>query len=149
MIKRWVPFIFALITGAAFAFGQTSTVNQGKPGQYGAWPVSIPGTVTATTVPTTCGTPTQKAFTIGVTAAACPSAQLASRKTILICNSQENTGAPKIKIRIDGVAPVMGAGNPGDVLSPGDCIQYAVGATTTPQCISDTAGTGAYSDECN
>lgn len=148
-IKRWMPFMLSIIVGASLAMGQTNIVNQGKPGQYGAWPVAIPGTISATTVPTTCGTPTQKDVTVGTTAVTCPGTQLTARKIIVFCNSVENVGNPLIKIRIDGVAPIMGLGNPGHTLSPGDCIQYAIGATVAPQCISDTAGTDLRTTECN
>lgn len=147
-IKHWLSFMLAVVVGANFAFGQTTTVNQGKPGAYGAWPVSIPGTVTATTVPTTCTNPTHRVTSVGTSAAACPNAQLNGRKVIVMCNSIENSGSPLIKVRIDGVSPVMGTATPGHALAPGDCIQYAVSNATTPLCISDTAGTALETTEC-
>lgn len=162
----WVRVAIVLaIVGSVIALAQNTVVsNQGRPGSQGSWPVSLTTSSTVNvqqgpsrdggvmwpveTMPTRCFVPTHASTTTGVVAAACPAAQLAGRCTIMFCNSNQNSGAPLVKIRIDGSAPVMAAGNVGDVLAVGQCITYAIPAGVTPQCISDTATTYLTSTEC-
>lgn len=96
-----------------------------------------------------CTTPRHSDSTIGTGASNCPTSQLANRRFITLCNSNENTGSPTVKIRIDGTAPVTGLGNPGDVLSQGQCVSYNIGAGITPQCIASAAGTHVTGLECD
>ncbi len=151
--------LIAIVTAVMLASGPGVALaqqrcDQGFPGTFGAWSVTLTnpaaGGVTATvsTTPTTCTTPTHKITSVGVTAVNTPSSQLASRRFVTLTNSPENSGSPKVKCRIDGVAPVMGNTNAGDVLTLGSSITYAVGAAVTPQCISDTASTAVISLEC-
>lgn len=81
-------------------------------------------------------------------AVACPSTQLASRRFIVICNPSENPSTGLIKVRIDGTAPVMGAGSPGDVVTNANCVAYAIDATVTPQCNTGTGSMFAATLEC-
>lgn len=107
--------------------------------------VSISPSPFATT--TVCSATAEDVTSVGTTAVATPAAQLASRTTVLICNSLQNTGNPLVKCRSDGV-PIMASGNAGQVLSVGDCITYRITDAVTPQCISDTAATQVTSLEC-
>ncbi len=146
-----IPFV-ALLATAGLAIAQQQVVaNQGKPGNQGPWPVISIGTDGGAVIvqPVQCrGTSSQKITTTGVAAVNTPSAQLAGRIYIEICNSLQNTGTPYIKCRVDGTAPVMAAGNVGDVLGVGDCIRYDIPAGVVPQCIADAATTYATSFEC-
>lgn len=163
-------FLWILLADPAHAQG--TVVKQGAPGNYGPWPVSLylpdggvisfsgggggggsSGNVTVdggviSTTPQICTTTAQKNTAVGVVSGATPSSQLASRRFIILCNSIQNSGSPLVKCRVDGVAPVMASGNPGDVLAPGDCATYAIAAATIPQCIADTASTNVTSYEC-
>lgn len=106
--------------------------------------------VSGTTTPAACSSPTYSDTTVGLVAGNCPASQLAGRYSIVICNSLENPGIGSryIKVRVDGVAPVMGVGNPGDVLGVGDCIPYFIPAGTVPKCIASHAATHATGLEC-
>lgn len=97
-----------------------------------------------------CTTPRHADTTVGsVQALNCPTSQLANRRFITLCNSNENTGSPTVKIRIDGTAPMTGLGNPGDVLATGQCVSYNIGAATVAQCIASASGTHVTSLECD
>jgi hypothetical protein len=106
--------------------------------------------VSGTTTPAACGTPTYSTTSVGLAAVNCPGAQLAGRYSIVICNSLENPGLGSryIKVRVDGTNPVMGTGNPGDVLGVGDCIPYYIPAGVIPKCIASHAATYATGLEC-
>jgi hypothetical protein len=133
---------------AAVAVGQ-SMVDQGSPGNQGAWPVT--GLAASSTFPTTpqrCASTAHKITSVGTSAGTTPSSQLASRRYITLCNSLQNTGSPMVKCRTDGTAPVMAAGNIGDVLGVGDCILYPLAAATSISCIADAAATSVTSWEC-
>lgn len=86
---------------------------------------------------------------------ATPASPLASRRSILLCNSAENAGTPLIKCRDDGELPVMGlsAGQSGITLNKSDCVTYYVSGTWTDggssiHCITDTADAGIVGNEC-
>jgi len=108
------------------------------------------GSVAVTSTQATCNSPTHTTTSVGTSAVNCPGAQLAGRYSIVICNSLENPGAGSrvIKVRIDGVNPVIGAGNPGDVLGVGDCIPYFITSAIVPRCIASLANTQATGLEC-
>jgi len=108
------------------------------------------GSVAVTSTQATCNSPTHTTTSVGTSAVNCPGAQLAGRYSIVICNSLENpgSGARIIKVRIDGVNPVIGAGNPGDVLGVGDCIPYFITSAIVPRCIASLANTQATGLEC-
>lgn len=139
--------------------GTPVVAHQGAPGKFGSWPVTVTGSVYVVTdggfgggssgsAYVACTTPTSKITSVGVTSGNTPSTQLTSRKSITLCNSLQNTGTPLVKCRFDGVAPVMTASNPGDVLGVGDCITYNLADTVVPQCIADAAATYVTSLEC-
>lgn len=137
--------IFALIGGAI----AQQMVDQGSPGNQGPWPVTGSGsTATFPITPQKCTSTAHKNTSVGVAAGNTPSAQLASRRYLVLCNSLQNTGSPFVKCRTDGVAPVMAVTNPGDVLGIGDCITYPLAAATVVQCIADAATTNVTSFEC-
>lgn len=152
-LKRVVGFLFGAALVGGLAVANTSTVNQGSPGSFGAWPVRIVAGSGSTAsnvnvTPQQCGTVSHKSTTAGVAAAATPSSALASRRFVTLCNSAQNTGSPLVKCRADGTDPVMAVTNPGDVLGVGDCITYPVASTVTTKCIADTATTYVTSLEC-
>lgn len=97
--------------------------------------------------PQYCNAPVQTSVSVGTTALAVPAATLASRRSITVCSSPENTGAPLAKCAL-GFTPVMGVGNPGDVLRVGDCVSYPVGAGQTVTCIASAAATSITTLEC-
>jgi len=150
-MKRWAPFVLAILTVTGFAIA-AELVDQGMPGNYGPWPVtatistSVDGGVSVT--PQRCTVNAHKNTVVGVAATSTPSTQLAGRRYITICNSLQNAGNPILKCRVDATAPVAAAGNAGDVLGIGDCIQYAIYDVNVPSCISDAVGTNATSYEC-
>lgn len=154
-LKYVVLFVLCFVASAVYAQG-TVTANQGRPGNQGAWPVTLVGagggggsTATVLTLPAVCtSSSVHKSTTVGVAAGNTPSSQAASRAYLTLCNSLQNTGTPLVKCRMDAVAPVMAAGNPGDVLGIGDCITYPVAAAQVVQCIADAASTYVTSFEC-
>lgn len=150
------PVLLAVLVGAA-AWATETTVNQGSPGTRGPWPVVIIGGGTAdggtssssvSTTPEICTGNANKNTSVGVAAGNTPATQLTSRRYLILCNSLQNSGNPSVKCRADGTAPVMAAGNAGDVMGIGDCILYPLAAVTVIQCISDTASTNVTSSEC-
>jgi len=148
-----IAAILVMLFYSSIGWSQETVCNQGTPGNRGSWLVSLTsGSVSIGSVNTTpqlCGTPAEKITSVGVTAVSTPSSQLANRRVITLCNSPENPGSPKVKCRIDGVTPVMGNTNPGDVLTISSCITYPISASVTPSCISDTAATAVTSIECS
>lgn len=147
-MEKLLRTVFAFAMIAAVAYATETTVNQGSPGNRGPWVVaSSSGTGIAVT-PQQCTSMAHKVTSVGVAAGNTPSSQLTSRRYIVLCNSLQNTGTPLVKCRADGVAPVMAAGNAGDVLGVGDCLPYPVAAGTVIQCIADTAATSVTSFEC-
>jgi hypothetical protein len=129
----WIAVLCLLSFGALGEY-----VDQGRPGQQGPWKTGAGS----------CFSPTHTVTVSGLAAVNCPASNLAGRRFITLCNSSENTGTPKVKIRIDGTNPAMGLTNVGDVLGVGDCITYVIGDGVVPKCISDTASTTVTGLEC-
>ncbi len=149
LLKRHWPLLLAVLTLTGLAVAQnTITANQGKPGSYGAWPVSFSSATPAYTTNAVCSSPTHKVTSVGVAAGNTPSSQLATRRFITLCVSTEETTNITVKCRADGTNPVIGETNPGDVLKVGDCVRYDIPASVVPLCISDTATTAVTSFEC-
>ncbi len=98
--------------------------------------------------PPSCGTNRHTVVAVSGTATAMPASPLAARAWADLCVSVENTGAPVVKCRADGTAPVLGTTEPGDVLAIGDCIRYAPPQGTAIRCISDTSNTAVSVTEC-
>ncbi len=138
MRMNWFGVVLVGLALQSTALSDTVTADQGSPGKQGAWAIT----------PGICFSPAHKVVSVGTTATACPATTLAGRRWIEICNSAENAGTPKVKVRIDGTTPVMGIANPGRVLSVGDCSVFAVSDATVINCISDTAATGVEILEC-
>lgn len=153
-MRYWLPGGIAVMAAAGFALAQRMVIDQGRPGREGAWPVtgnvsvSLDGGMTTTPAP--CTTNAHKITVVtSSTAVSTPSSQLTGRRFIVLCNSLQNSGSPILKCRVDGVSPVIAAGNPGDVLGIGDCIQYAIPSSVVPHCISNSgAGINVTSYEC-
>jgi len=111
--------------------------------------LSLDGGQSIGTFPINCGTVAHDVVSVTSGGAVnFPAAQLAGRVYIELCNSQE--GLPHdAKIRVDGVAPVNGVANKGDVLSRGDCKTYAISSAVTPKVIgSNVPATTVTSYEC-
>lgn len=153
-MKKFLAAAAAL--AAVVAWSQT--VDQGRPGKQGPWPVSLSSTAVdggpdfvqmglCASAASDGGLVHQNTVT-GVAAVTTPANQNAGRVYVVLCNSLQNSGQPLVKCRVDGTTPVMAATNAGDVLGVGDCAQYAIGPTVVPQCISDTAATNVTSYEC-
>lgn len=104
--------------------------------------------IPVSTRPQNCSSPLNKDTDAGTVVVNCPGTQLTNRGFVTLCNSNENTGSPTVKIRIDGTAPVMGLGNPGDVLAVGSCVSYNITSGIVPQCIASAGGTHVTSLEC-
>jgi hypothetical protein len=128
-------------TGLLFAFliWPPGQVSQSVMGQ-------IPPLVQTT--PQNCSSPVNSDTTCGVAAASAPGSNLFNRRFVTFCNSNENAASTLIKIRIDGTNPVMGLGNPGDVLVNGQCVTYNVGSGITVKCIASAAGSHLTGLEC-
>jgi hypothetical protein len=115
--------------------------------------VFIDGGLVAT-VPARCsptlldaGSPWQ-VTSVGVAAVNVPATSAATRYYLEVCSSTENTGTPLVKCLGNGVSPVIGLTNRGDVLGVSDCHTYAIAGTNQLSCISDTAATAVTSYEC-
>lgn len=85
-------------------------------------------------------------------AAPCP-LPLAGRRTVLLCNSPMNAGAPFWKIRADGIAPTLVVASEGQPLGLGDCINYTISSVSDDGgvplwCIADTVGAVISGTEC-
>lgn len=126
----------AMLAGAAVA---GTLVDQGA-----AHPAGSPWF----TAPATCRSAADTVTSVGITNVNVPATALAGRRWIQVCNSAENAGSPLVKIRVDGTAPVMGATEPGLVLSVGDCASFALLASVNVRAISDTAATAVSATEC-
>lgn len=140
----------AIAIGLAFAVmaWANQLVDQGKPGQFGPWPVTTAADSGISVTQQQCGAMTNAITSVGVAAVNTPASQLSGRMFITLCNSLQNAGTPLVKCRTDGTAPVMAATNAGDVLGIGDCITYPISSSVVPSCISDTAATYVTSFEC-
>lgn len=106
------------------------------------------GYVEVTNLDRVCTTTAQSVVSVGVTAVTVPAASLQGRRSLVVCNSAENVGSPKVKCLIGGTAPVMGAANPGQVITVDGCFPFGLASTETLKCISDTAGTAVTTYEC-
>ena len=144
MRRALIAFIFSGVIGFSIAQAQAQEfiANQGSPGSRGPWGVS-PGRCNS--VLRDGGNPDQ-VTSVGVTSTPVPATAAAVRVWVLVCNSLENTGTPKVKCLANGGTPVMGRANPGQVLGVGDCFQYTT--QTAVNCIADTAATAVTSYEC-
>lgn len=159
----WVVFV------AAVAAAQT--MDQGMPGNQGAWPVILSGgsassdggTIGGATYPVQCrataqdGGATEQNTVVGGATVRVPSTGAApgtstaanGRVYMVVCNSAQNASTAVVKCRQDGTAPVFAAANAGQVLLYGDCM-----TTTAPtgadqfQCIADAAARNVTSYEC-
>lgn len=167
MKKTIAVVLLTVLAFGALAFAQQK-VDQGRPGTQGCWPVCMSGGIAlsldggflgsvslvsdggfiGTVGPVRCTTITNSNTSVGVAATTVPAAPQAGRIYITVCNSSQNAGVDNVKCRADGVAPVFAAGNAGDYLEEGDCIQYAVNASQTIQCIANAAATNVLAFEC-
>ena len=104
-----------------------------------------------------CGGAAHKSTTVGTAAVQVPASALSGKRWMYVRVSPESpVSTAKVKCRMDGANPVMGAGNPGDVMAVGDGALYAfapAGSSQDPgtpqlRCISDTAGTIVTTTEC-
>lgn len=96
-----------------------------------------------------CVSPTHSATLLNTsTSTAVPAIPLTSRRFAVLCNSPENTAGTLMKIRVDGLNPVIGAGNVGDVLQVGNCVAYNIQSTVAIKAISNTSTTYLLSLEC-
>lgn len=83
----------------------------------------------------------------------CPATPLAGRRSITLCSDPRNanlTTAPYIRVRADqqdGGAASMGD-SIGMVLSPGDCVGYALTAGQPTRCATDQQDAGLLIIEC-
>lgn len=163
----------SVMSAMAWAAGTQVKADQGAPGNQGAWPVTcvsgcgsggssgsggnvlIDGGLVAV-APVKCAATqpdagaVQRVTSVGTSAVNVPAtgANTATRYYVDVCNSSENTGTPLVKCLLNGVSPVMGITNPGDVLGVSDCWRYSVPGTDQITCISDTASTAVTSSEC-
>ena len=155
--RTLITVLFVALLGCSLAWAQ-SKVDQGKPGSQGPWPVAIisGGGGTTTLVadggiavyPLACtGASPHKYTSVGTVSTNVPSATAAGRYYVRLCLTYEASGQPQIKCRTDGVAPAFGA-SPGEVLSPGDCVTYTLGAATNVACIATAASTPVSTYEC-
>jgi hypothetical protein len=159
-MKRFLAVVIVSVSLLFVGVAYAQKVDQGAPGKQGAWPVT--GTTISTgsdggvvmTYPGTCaqtaadGGLLHKSTAVGTSAVPVPTTSTASRISLEVCNSLQNTGTPLLKCRADGTAPVMAVTNAGDVLGIGDCRVFNIPASNVLQCIADAASTNALSFEC-
>lgn len=145
---RTFAFVIGFLLAASFASAQGQVkADQGAPGNQGAWPVrfvtpSFPtdgGTSTSystvSVYPYPCATTSPNKVTYqdaGVQNI--PTTATANRLYTIVCNSKDNTSG-NLRCRADGTAPVMAAGEIGDVLAVGDCIPYTNPSGFPVKCI--------------
>lgn len=152
-MKR-ILLVAVLILAGGVVWAQA--VDQGAPGKKGAWPVTISGSTTTgvTVVDAPCTGAVESVITFdGGGATPCPLAALAGRRTVTMCNSPKNTGTPLWTVRADGLAPTTATAAPGQTLGVGDCITYAIAATSSDggvptNCISNTGNVSLTITEC-
>lgn len=143
--------VLLLIFAATFAFADEK-VNQGAPGNQGAWPVRIATPVFPTdggsssayssvsVYPYPCATTSPNKITYmdgGVQNV--PATGASNRLYTVVTNSKENTTGT-IKCRADGTNPSATVGTAGDVLGVGDAIPYTNPSGSPIKCI----GSGLY-----
>lgn len=159
MRSKSVAFVVGFILSATFAFAQTTTiVNQGAPGNQGAWPVrfspplfpsdggSGTGATAVAVYPYPCNqtSPNKQTYQDGGVQNV-PTTAATNRLYTIICNSKDNSSG-NLRCRADGTSPTNVVGSAGDVLGAGDCIPYTNPSGSPVKCI----GSGLYvsSFEC-
>lgn len=110
----------------------------------------VVGITDTTTTPRLCGSPVPGGRQVDSVdgGTQIPGTNAANRRFLTICNSLENSGTPLVKCREDGVGPLMGTGNVGDVLGVGDCVPYAVSDQQNVRCVTNVQGTYVTTTEC-
>lgn len=150
---------------AAASWSATGTpvlANQGQPGNQGPWPVTIvaggtgggssSSAISVQDAP--CLSPVETVILFdGGGATPIPPVALVGRRTVTSCNSPKNATSPLWTIRADGTAPTTALASPGQTLGLGDCISYAVGATSADggapiYGIADTNSSALTVTEC-
>jgi hypothetical protein len=157
-VTKWAStfWFWLALGGVALA---ANLVDQGAPGTQGPWKVTSTGGAVSitfdggfigTTAPYPCNVASPNKVTNVLAASlATPSAAQAGRKWMSVCNSVQNVATRIVKCRADNTAPVFALGNPGDVLSVGDCVTYTIASTQNVLCIANTgAGTDVQTYEC-
>lgn len=110
------------------------------------------GQVLVGTVPRTClGVLNDAGFShrnIAVSTSALTTVPFSSlRAYSQVCNNPKNSGSPALTCTDDGQTPTTAATSVGDVLYPGDCVQF--NSTSVVSCIADTASTYALVYVCD
>ncbi len=166
-MTRIAFLLFMMLIPLAANSDTPVTANQGKPGNQGAWPVSVvSGSITISvdggvtySGPVQCAATagTEQNTTVGASAQRVPSTGAApgtstatsGRSYMNICNSAQNASQSIIKCRQDGTAPTFAAGNAGQVLLVGDCMVTTAPTTADAvQCIGSGAGLNVTTFEC-
>jgi hypothetical protein len=151
--------ICTMLCLAAFAVWAQQKVDQGKPGNQGAWPV----TFSSPTFPTDGGVPSggapvaiypyRCASTSPVNKYACDGGvqtigSASSRLYTVVTNSGDDLGAGSgfVKCRPDGTNPTLTAGSAGNGLTAGNSINYTNVSGAPIKCICSTGYIGSF--EC-
>jgi len=134
---------------AAFTTFAATQVDQGAPGNQGAWKVTLNGS--APVFPSDGGTPTGTSYS-AVYPYPCrttspnkvvyhdggsqnvPGTSATSRLYTVVCNTRDNTTG-NLRCRADGTTPTVTAGSAGDVLGVGDCISYTNPSGFPVKCV--------------
>lgn len=159
MGRFWIIIAGCVLAAAVALAGDL--VDQGAPGNQGAWPikcvsgcsstisldgglslnigsVSIDGGYVKTT-PLQCSVVRQVTTLIGSSSTNTPSSQQAGRGYIEITNSIENLAIDPsmvVKCTANGGTPVIGRGGLGDTAPLGVTLHYDVLASVTPHCLA-------------
>lgn len=152
-MKKFFPQILAFVLSASIVVAGT-IVDQGSPGKYGPWPVTIQsvftdgGSSTAVSVKFLCETVKSGISIVdGGTVALLPNdGGLSGRWFIRICTTGKNSGTPMIACTDDGQTPSMAYNGVGESIETSDCRTYYT--PNTIRCVSDTALTGVTTEEC-
>lgn len=166
-LKATIWVVMAISVFAALSWAANAKVDQGMPGNQGAWPVTCVSGCSGTG-----GGSGSDSFDGGVsiifnqqcslvsniTTAVSGSSQIIpaslgmdNRAYIQICNSLQNGDGSLLKclpLQADGGNPVFAIGNPGDMLAVGDCIRYDLPKSIAVNCISNGTNIQALSSEC-
>jgi hypothetical protein len=145
MMKTLLAFVVGFVLASGFVYAQTTTANQGAPGNQGAWYVrnAVPtfpadggvGGGAAGVFPYACSTSSPNKTTTVSTAASVPTSAASNRLYVVLCNTRENSSGT-VKCRADGTTPIVDAGAPGDVLGVGDCIAYTNPSGFPVKCVA-------------
>ena len=150
MMRTLQVALAALVLSAGFALAQ-QVVDQGMPGNQGAWPVTASGAggTGVMTFPQSCAaTSVHATTTVGGTSTTVPATAATSRLYIVVCNSAQNPSTAIVKCRSDNTAVVYASTNPGDVLLFGDCVTYGALTANAIRCIADAAAREVLTYEC-